>query len=205
MKVIIMGKKTTQVSFSKFSPKEIICNHIHTMKDIKDNWSLIDILLFFIAAPLISGVLLYLSLYQNNFDYSIQIISEGALNSILTSLSIFVALLLNLLILLYSVSDKVKENKNVDFYDKKIKYLTHMHDNITFGIFIALIGIIFLSVYILNLLSFNIYINELSFYLHTDLYIVYLIYLTIVLFILTMFMVIKSVHIVFRTTLGNNK
>ncbi|KYC44579.1 MAG: hypothetical protein APG10_01603 [Candidatus Methanofastidiosum methylothiophilum] len=199
----------------KINITNIIKDHLNTLKDfrvVKKNGGNFksapyykeDLLLFF-ALPLLTSILL---LY---FDL---LLNKELANVLITSLSIFAALLFNLLLLIYDVNKK----NNIISGDKHT-LIGQIYSNISFSIFIAIITIIILIIFFLS--SGHIYnqcleinsnnttminnttmVNAASINttcLNYSLIATYLFsftsYYLVVLFILTLFMILKRINL----------
>lgn len=115
---------------NKLSFENIIKSHISTMRDNStDRMSLGDVFVFFVL-PLMFAIPLTYS-YALNKDLT---------NSIITSASIFAGLLLNLLVLIYSLVDKFKQNGNGSVVKRKV--LEQTFSNISFCILISVILVV---------------------------------------------------------------
>jgi hypothetical protein len=169
-----------KINFSK-----IVCSHFSCLKDSADRVSFGDYALFI-------GLPLLLSLILNYLDLEL---TPDFTNILVTSSSIFAGLLLNLLMLLYSLivrfqdkkseydasnlagSDPVKDEKD------RIRYnvLKETFHNVSFCVLISVI------VVILCLLH-NIHMMYLKFLIS------YSVYFLVPLMILTILMILKRVH-----------
>ncbi len=157
---------------NKINISKIILDHLKTMCDPKTGkpfWG--DIFLFFII-PAIFGIILLL------FHYSIGV---EIINLLVTSLSVFAALLFNLLLLIYDI---VRKNDITDKNRLKNAFLKEIFTNISFCIFIAIVTIILLLLAYLKI-NFQWLLNSVYF----------LICYLLTLFLLTLFMILKRVHI----------
>jgi hypothetical protein len=116
---------------NKLSFEKIIKAHFATMRDNSTNKvSYSDVFLFFGLPIFASGF--FLSGYTLNKDI---------LNSIITSASIFAGLLLNLLVLIYSLSEKFRQS-NTSNWGSKQKVLEQTFSNISFCILISVLLVI---------------------------------------------------------------
>lgn len=116
---------------NKLSFEKIIKAHFATMRDnSKNQVSYSDIFIFF-GLPIMAGALLFNS-YTLNKDI---------LNSIVTSASIFAGLLLNLLVLIYSLTEKFRQNSGGNWSAKQ-KVLEQTFSNISFCILISVLLVI---------------------------------------------------------------
>ena len=154
----------------------IVGDHIRTLRNYgTDRPSVSDLLLFFGVPGVVAIILLHF--------YGI--LSPPLTASVTTLLSIFAALLFNLLLIVYDVTGRREEEE--DRNKLKQEVLREVFSNISFAILVAICAI----VSILNLLLFEeIYtaqqvLSVLSFYL-------------VVLFLLTLLMLLKRVHVLLR-------
>jgi len=156
--------------FSKIDVFDIIRDHCKTLSNYNTKrilWG--DVVsLFFI--PLILAVI---------FFYLNVVIIEGLRNLLVTSLSIFAALLFNLLLLIYDI---VKKGSSKDTL--KNDFLEEIYKNISFTILLSIITVIFLvfATLLPQNTIFSRIIDSLSAYL-------------IIVFVLTLLMILKRVHI----------
>lgn len=157
--------------FDKINATKIVRDHVATLKSFDtDKYSSSDFLLFFFFPLLLSGILVY-------FKF---ILSKDFINILATSLSIFAALLLNLLLLIYDILRK--SEKTDSNYKLKAKFLKQIYANISFCILISIVTIVFLIIASLNIKQLE---SILAFGIYSLVFI----------FVLTLFMVLKRVHI----------
>lgn len=157
----------------KINISQIVKDHISTLKNYETGkYSFWDFVLFFFVPFLIGGVLVY-------FRFKL---TKEIVNGLVTSLSIFAALLFNLLLLIYDIIRKTENSEGIN--GLKTTFLKQIYSNISFCILIAI------STVILLLISFlNIEIALLHYIL------AFFVYYLVSLFILTLFMILKRVHI----------
>lgn len=166
--------------FSKINILGIVKDHIATMKNHDtEKTRYFDLIVFFYVPILISSVI---------FQFC-PILGNGIPNALLISLSVFTALMLNLLMLIFNIMQNTKNN-HVDSEkgNKKIKidFLKEIYYNISFSILISLCSVIILILYSIGVFEISIDI-KLIFTLLT--------YYLIFIFILTIFMILKRVHV----------
>jgi hypothetical protein len=168
--------------FEKINPRRIIRDHLKTLysnRTSKPNpW---DFLLFFIL-PVIVSIFLLSGLKAP--------LNKDAIGVFATSLSIFAALLFNLLLLVYDVVRKVDQSERKQANDGvKAQVLKEAFSNISFSILVSIVSVIFLLVlFLLN--------DQLEKWPHAIKYLLdFVSYWLISMFILTLFMVLKRVHI----------
>ena len=161
---------------TKFSFYRIIKDHIGTLYNYDNHAKKIDLLSIFIdlILPLIIAAL---------FIYFKIIIIAREFTVILTAFSVFAALLLNLMILIYSIMNKEKDKEEKKQNNLKLELLKETYENIQFTVLSSVIIILFIL--IMLFVPFNIYLAfALSF----------IIYYFIFTFIFTLFMILKRTH-----------
>jgi hypothetical protein len=131
---------------SKINPIDIIKGHIKTLYDNstgdKSYWDVF----FFLFLPLIISLILvlYFQLYLGN---------ETA-NTIILCLSVFTPLLFNLILIVYTMTqkeiDKYEKPNYVGDFNLRMRRLEEINSNVSFCILIALTTILFLLVYTLT-------------------------------------------------------
>lgn len=156
---------------NKINVLKIITEHISTLKDYgTGRYDVCDLILFFFIPFLIAAILPFFKL----------LITKEVANVLITSFSIFVGLLFNLLLLIYDVSGKpglIKLSSN-----PKFNLLRQTYINTSFCILISIFTLILLLVFFIpiNIIMLKI----LSF----------LVYYLLGVFVLTLFMVLKRVY-----------
>lgn len=164
--------------FSKINILRIIVDHLRTLRDDqRDKFYKGDLILFFVL-PLVLAFLIV--------KYSSTALSDFS-TELAASLSIFAALLFNLLLLIYTFFDRRSDKPSpVDTerkkLRKKIKLLQEIYANISFSIFVSLLAILAI-IFAIN--TSGVYEMGFSF-------VVFAISLN---FILTLIMVLKRVHV----------
>jgi len=158
--------------FSKINIGRIIRDHLDTLRDDATGQRMISDYILFFGLPLVSSGLLL-------FGLSLPI-DQGAVGILVTSLSVFAALLFNLLLLIYDIVRKA-EGQNASL---KEKFLGQIYANISFAILVSILSIIVLLAAYFDLEG-RFFLSAASF---TAYYLVSL-------FILTLFMILKRVHI----------
>lgn len=173
---------------SKISVIGIVKDHIATLRNNRTGKiHFPDIVLFFIFPGIISGLMLQLGVSLN----------DGFVNALITSFSIFSALLFNLLLLVYDISDKL-DNKpqgtNIAENNKIIirrELLREIYVNVSFSILISMTVVIILLSYFLkpsNCVLFTVNVCSAQWILALIVY-----YLSSQ-FLLTLFMVLKRIY-----------
>lgn len=164
--------------FSKINIFGIIYDHFCTLKNYRNGKIYApDLVLFFLIPLIISGFLSHRGF----------IISANLANVLLTCFSIFAALLFNLLLLIFDIADKVKNNnsKSYSLEQSKVFYdlLKEIYINVSFCILISVLSIVLLLGFFIDLDS-CIFLLILS----------SVVYFFVFVFILTLFMILKRVY-----------
>ena len=160
--------------FVKISVFHIIQDHLSTLRVYRggnakkisvSGW---DIFLFYVV-PLFAAIVIY---FWGNLSLDDEVIS-----TLITSLSIFAALLFNLLILIYDIITKREHSKRMT------EFLREIYANVSYSVLISVLSVVAV---LCGLLHFSakwavIGINLVGFYLVTH-------------FILTLFMILKRTH-----------
>ena len=131
---------------SKINIYEIAKGHFDTLRDSDGKRSYID-LFTFILIPLAFGVVSALLSFNLNKDLSSLLVNFG---------SIFTALLLSVLVLVYDQESKLEDRKDKDgFYNSKKVLLNQLYYNISYSILcsVALVLLCFVHSVILGLQS----------------------------------------------------
>ncbi len=164
--------------FEKINVSGIVRDHVRTLKDYAANRvSAGDILLFFVLPALVS-LLMVLVLHFS--------LDGAAINVLITSLSVFSALLFNLLILIYDLLRKERAAKPHSAL--RIQFLDQISANISFSILVAVLAIALVLLLFIKVefppwtAALNLAINFL-----------------VINFILTLLMVLKRVHVLITT------
>ena len=160
----------------KVNIANIIRNHFATLKDNSTNrprfW---DYLLFLVVPFALSGVLLF-------FYGRLQ---SNLVNVLATSLSIFTALLFNLLLLVYDAVRKTQDSNGIQREnDRRTRFLREVFSNISFAILVAIGAIIAV---LISILMKGCVVAEFVSSAFT--------YFLVALFLLTLLMLLKRVHI----------
>lgn len=174
--------------FSKISIFGIIKDHIETLKDNRTNKIYIpDIILFFVIPGIISSVMIQFEIRLN----------DGFVNALITSFSIFSALLFNLLLLVYSISDKPENKyKNLDALEneriiRRRRLLREIYINVSFLILISTIAVVSLLTYFLKASNCNILVIDIC---SLKWLLALIVYYLAAQFILTLLMVLKRIY-----------
>jgi len=177
----------------KIDISEIVSEHLKTLRDENTGrGSTKELLIFFIFPFVISSALLLFKL----------VLGKDMINILIASLSIFVGLLLNLLMLLIAMLDKCKEKINlskeqqnpadiskkpffsfdINMLEKRQKLLRDSYHNISFAILLSLLTIPIMIIALAN--------NEVVVYISN-----FFGYMFLTIFLLTLFMILKRVHL----------
>lgn len=159
---------------SKFSVNKIIRDHINTLYDERTKKKDKTAIFANFILPLIVAIL---------FIYFRIIILSSEFTVILTAFSVFAALLLNLMILVFSIVNREKEKGDDKRDMKKINLLKETYENIQFTVLISVIIIVLIL--LMLFIPFNIIL---------DLVLSFATYYLIFTFIVTLFMVLKRTH-----------
>ena len=160
--------------FSKINPKSIITDHLQTLINHRTGKPMKTDYIVFFGIPLIIA-LIFVCLFKISLD-------QKAGNILITSLSIFAALLFNLLLLVYDIVRKEEKNPLI------IKALKQVFANISFSIFISIVTVF--------LLLIDFFFNDI---INSWCYIIascfdFIIYWFVALFTLTLLMILKRIH-----------
>lgn len=173
---------------SKINILEIVSGHFRTLKDTEGKTSKIDIVVF-IVLPVIIGLLSASLSFNLNKDLSSLLVNFG---------SIFTALLLSVLVLVYEQESKLenKENKDDINYVTKKRLLRELYYNISFSIVCSLSLVLFCFIHsiILNLV-WNLSIGSYTLCIKFDVFFItpIVVVISINLF-LNILMIVKRMH-----------
>jgi hypothetical protein len=166
----------------KINISEIVTDHIKTLKAYhseRQSWS--DILIFFFVPAVLAG-LLARSREEFSSDFA------GLLAAIL---SVFAALLFNLILLIYDIVSRQEEANGSN--EVRHTLLRQIYSNVSFCILVSIFTLLLLLVY-----SFHFQIPA---WAHRAL--AFSIYYLVGVFLLTLFMVLKRIHVVLRKEVKN--
>lgn len=157
----------------KINVSKILTDHFGTFRHTSGKVKIRDYLLFIGVPVIITAILI-------KFGATLE---RGILGVFLTCYSIFIALLLNLLLLIYDIMHKVNNNIAKDPKRQlKKKFIKEVYSNVSFSILLSIILIIVLVLgYIENLL--------------VQCIVSAIIYFLSAMFILSLFMILKRVYI----------
>lgn len=155
----------------KFSIWRIVVDHIDTLRNAKSRkYRPLDFISLF-AVPMVVGIA------ATYFGY---ILSKEIINSLLTSLSVFAALLFNLLLLVYSI---VQRNNVAESEKVRTKFLKEIYANISFCILLTVLTIALLLITFIS-------IDTPRF----RLFLTFVVYFLTATFLLTLLMILRRVH-----------
>lgn len=165
--------------FDKANIFPIVKDHIYTLKDNRtDKISPSDIILFFVFPGVIAPLLVYLGFC----------IDKDVRNIMATSMAVFVALLFNVLLLIYDVVSR-KESYDESSVIRRV-LLKEVYSNIAFAILVAILSLV--------LLLMTAFVEELVIEILSG-----IIYYLAGVFILTLMMVLKRIHSLFNDQFSN--
>lgn len=174
---IIFHMFLKKFKIKKMDVKQIVKDHIKTLKNSNSNKLNISEILFFFIFPLILSLLLTWK----------KILSSGDMSSVITAFSIFAGLLFNLLVLTLDMVRKIKngrmEEQDASSQNIKEQLIKETYTNISFCIMLSLA---------LLCLSFFFVIGITNYYIKIILSI--FIYWLVTTFILTLLMVLKRIY-----------
>ena len=169
--------------FDKVNVSSIVVDHIKTWKDYSSKkYHFIDFLLFLGLPLAITGIVVY-------FYGSVQ---PTLITILATSLSIFAALLFNLLLLVY---DAMGKSQQLNGRSDKLRgcFLRELSSNISFAILVAIGAIVCVLALVLvksNAVAENVISG--------------IIYYFVSLFLLTLLMLLKRVHVLLKHEASTN-
>jgi hypothetical protein len=157
---------------SKINIMKIIGDHTATLRyEHNQRASMPDFIFFYGLAVLLGAVLIYLNIIP----------TKDIVGVLITSFSVFAALLFNLLILVYDIVKKESEKQTL--VGLKARFLKELYSNVSYAILVSVIAIVFLvalymadghtrTQYVLGFLMYSLSIH----------------------FVLTMLLILKRVH-----------
>lgn len=171
------------MSKTKFSISEILRDEFRTLNDFSTKkTSILDVFINLILPFFIAIFLVYLG----------RVITGGTIDSILTAFSVFAALLLNLMILVYTVvtrENSVEEDRKKD--KLKLRLLRETYTNIQFAVLVSVFIII-----VLLLMQFMPTWNWL------DLSFSIIVYYFVFVFVFTILMILKRTYVIMKGEMG---
>lgn len=158
---------------SKVNVWGVVRDHLGTLKNLDtERYSLGDILFLFGMPALIASGLVWSGVR----------ITDQMVNVLITALSVFAGLLFNLLLLIYDIVQKDQESAPNAKLQRR--FLKEIYANISFCILTSIVAIVVLSVYSFGALV-AVAVSVLCF----------TVYLLLAVFMLTLLMVLKRVHV----------
>lgn len=165
----------------------IVKGHFDTLKDSRNNRTSKADLVTFLILPLALGFFSAFSGFNLDKDLSALLVNFG---------SIFTALLLSVLVLVYDQESKLKENKSEPYYDVKKDILSQLYYNISYSIVCAvfLVFLCFVNAVVAGE-AFSFKVGEDDFSVKYDIYIIVpvVVYFTASL-MLNILMILKRMH-----------
>ena len=163
--------------FSKINISQIIKDHFNTLRNQATHkisgWDIFT----FIVFPLIASLVI---LFIVGFT-----LDKDASSILITSLSVFSALLFNLLLLIFDiVTREERASKIIKDSPLKGKFLREIYSNISFSILISVICVAILLITLINIKI--VWFNQV---------VSFIVYYLVIQFLLTIFMVLKRVHV----------
>ncbi len=162
--------------FDKLDVSQIISDHVRTLHKFGEEKIYYgDVFVFFGLPAICAALILYV--FHTPVD-------RTAANIMITSLSIFSALLLNLLMLLYDLVRKEEEEAGSDNKSAAAVLLREIFSNISYSIVVSVFCVAILLLAYLEIRS-GIFLQIFSL----------VVYFLLLQFLLTLFMVLKRVHV----------
>jgi hypothetical protein len=161
----------------KINIREIISDHLDTLRTYETRKrSIPDLLLFFVAPLVVSVALVRIRPW----------LTSDLAGVLATSLSVFAALLFNLILLIYDVIDRADASDASR--GQKGEFLRQIYSNVSFCILVCIMTLLALLVDFLHLADCGWFRATIT----------VVIYYLVGVFILTLFMVLKRIHILLR-------
>lgn len=165
----------------KINPSVIVRDHIRTLKSYgSGRHSFGDIVIFLILPLGLAGALAYI--HPKSDKNPTEIFSENVVEILVTSLSVFAALLFNLLLLVYDIVKKAK--KDEPFAELKTQFLREINANVSYSILVSMLAVVILLISLIGTSNRLLQIT-----------IAFLVYFLLANFIVTLFMVLRRIHI----------
>lgn len=175
--------------FNKIDISKILKDHISTLTNFRTGQPYFpDFFLFFILPALLSYLIISFGI----------LLDKDIVNILITALSVFTGLLFNLLLLVFDIVDKIdttkqKEDPETGRHKQELRViLREIYINISFCILLSMTTIIILLISFINI-KFELYLKYLSFF----------VYYPLLIFILTLFMVLKRIYILLSKRFEN--
>lgn len=162
--------------FKKLDVSQIVTDHIRTLRNYgAARVSVGDLFVFFGLPALLAALILYV--FKTPVD-------KAAANILITSLSIFSALLLNLLMLIYDLVRKEEGITGPDDKSPAAQLLREIFSNISYSIVVSVFCVAILLIAYLDIRSV-VFLQVFSL----------VVYFLVLQFLFTLFMVLRRVHI----------
>lgn len=163
--------------FEKMSIRPILRDHLATLHSYdSDRVSYSDIFVYFIIPFAVAAVLTYFR----------PVLADALVSVLATSLSIFAALLFNLILLIYDLTNR--QSDGMGDWQLRQKLLIEIYSNVSFCILTAVWTLIILLIDYLGLSQHKYFLGLLAF----------LVYWLVIIFLFTLFIVLKRIHILLR-------
>lgn len=171
------------MSKTKFSVSDILRDEIKTLRNFATKkTSYVDVFINLIFPFLVAIALIIFG----------KIIKGGAIDSILTAFSVFSALLLNLMILVYTVVTRENNKdagKNKD--QLKLQLLRETYTNIQFAVLI--------SVFVIIVLLLMLFLPNFEW---LELILSFIVYYIVFVFVFTIMMILKRTYVIMKNEMG---
>jgi hypothetical protein len=178
--------------FTKIDVGSIVKDHFKTLENYDTSKvHFPDIFLFFIFPSLVAFFLTSLQVLLN----------DAIANALITSFSVFAALLFNLLLLVYDITGKSSTSSSgpinpgaTERLKKKKETLRQIYINVSFCILVSVIEVVFLILYFLKIKTCILWSLNVCFLPKMPPFLSFSIYYLAGLFILTMLMILKRIY-----------
>lgn len=179
--------------FTKLDVTSIVEDHFKTLKNqdtLKIHFP--DIFIFFVVPLIIAFFLTSLQVLLN----------DVIANALITSFSVFAALLFNLLLLVYDIAEKTSIPNNsvttdevvVKRLEVKKKSLYHIYINVSFSILVSVVEVILLILYFLKIKTCILFGFTICFLPKIPPLLSFSVYYFTGLFVFTMLMILKRIY-----------
>jgi len=121
---------------SKINVTDILSDHYATLRNESTaKISILDLFVF-LGAPFSLGIILFIKRFE---------ISDAAVTTIITAMSIFAGLLINVLVLIYTVSqgvDQLTATRGKEDVEAEKRFLREIFANISYAVLISIVSVI---------------------------------------------------------------
>jgi hypothetical protein len=172
--------------FNKIGVLSIVKDHYKTLENYNTQKVYYpDIFLFFIFPLIIAFFLTSLQV----------LLSDTIANALITSFSVFAALLFNLLLLVYDISGKPPTNHmSEERVGNKKEILKQIYINVSFSILISVIEVIVLILYFLKVKTCNLWGISICFISEIPPFLSFIVFYLTGVFVLTLLMILKRIY-----------